>query len=275
MPNPIGVCSWSLTPDSPAALAASLQSLRLRRVQLALDPIRTGHWSLDDTRTALENADIATTSAMITAHAEDYTTLDSIRATGGLRPDQHWSANLAAAEHSAAIAAQLHIPLVTLHAGFIPESPDDPLRQRMIQRIAAVADAFAKHDIRLALETGQESPNALLHVLNDPRLARVAVNFDPANMLLYDSGDPIHALTALAPRIAQIHLKDARPPTTPGTWGTETPLGEGAVDWPAFFSILAATLPDVPLMIERESGNDRTADIRRAADLAIRHGALP
>ena len=36
----LAVCSWSLQPKSPADLAAKLESTGIRRVQLALDPLR-------------------------------------------------------------------------------------------------------------------------------------------------------------------------------------------------------------------------------------------
>ena len=35
------------------------------------------------------------------------------------------------------------------------------------------------------------------------------INFDPANMLLYDMGDPIAAIEMLAPHVRSVHLKDA------------------------------------------------------------------
>ena len=271
--NPLGVCSWSVRADSPADLADRIRACAIRRVQLALEPIRTGAWPLETTRRALNDAGIQIVSGMIATRGEDYTTVDSIRATGGLRPDAHWDANLADARASAAIARELAIPLVTFHAGFLPESPTDPLRARMIERIGAVADIFAEHGIAVALETGQESPRALLEVLAHRRLAGVRVNFDPANMILYASADPLEALALLVPHVAQIHLKDALPPAAPGTWGTETPFGEGSVDWARFFEIVGGRLEGVPLMIERESGDDRLADIRHAADLAESLGA--
>lgn len=273
LPNPLGVCSWSLRPDSPRELAERVRACGLRRVQLAIDPIRGGAWKLAETRRALADAEIEIASGMVAMEGEDYSTIDAIRATGGVRPDEPWEANLAATRENASIAHALGIPLVTFHAGFLPDSPSDPLRARIIGRIATVAEVFNAHGIGIALETGQESARTLLGILADPRLASVRVNFDPANMILYGSGDPNEALTLLAPHVAQIHLKDALPTTSPGTWGIETPLADGAVDWTRFFTIVRERLPGVPLIIERESGDDRIADVRHAADLAESLGA--
>jgi sugar phosphate isomerase/epimerase len=93
------------------------------------------------------------------------------------------------------------------------------------------------------------------------------VNFDPANMLLYDKGNPIEALRTLGPWIRQVHIKDAVRTTTPGTWGDEVVAGQGEVDWPAFFKTLQETGFAGDLCIEREAGMNRVEDIRAAREL--------
>ena len=69
----------------------------------------------------------------------------------------------------------------------------------------------------LGLETGQETAVVLLQVLAKLARANVAVNFDPANMILYDKGNPIEALQVLGPWVRQVHIKDARKTRTPGS----------------------------------------------------------
>ncbi len=272
MTHHLGVCSWSLRPESPGDLAGQVRACGLSRVQLALDPVRMGQWPLGQTRAALDAAGVSIASGMMATRGEDYSSIDSIRRTGGLRPDEHWDANLAAAAKNADIACSLGIGLVTLHAGFIPEDAADPLRAVMIDRIARVAEEFARRDVRVALETGQESAEALREVLGAPALSQVGVNFDPANMLLYGSGDPTQALTLLAGRIAQVHMKDAIPSGQPDAWGDEVPAGTGRVEWDAFFGILSERAPDVGVIIEREAGESRVGDVRTAVKLAARHG---
>ena len=90
------------------------------------------------------------------------------------------------------------------------------------------------------------------------------MNFDPANMILYGMGDPIEAIRLLAPRVVQVHAKDALPTETPGTWGLETPLGQGAVDWAEFMPEVLGIAPAVDVVIEREGGDDRSGDIEIA-----------
>jgi sugar phosphate isomerase/epimerase len=105
----------------------------------------------------------------------------------------------------------------------------------------------------------------LLRKLSRPNLG---VNFDPANMILYDKGDPIEAVRVLGPLIRQVHIKDARRTKTPGTWGEEVAAGDGEVDWPAFFATLKALKYNGDFVIEREAGNQRVADIQQASQLA-------
>ena len=259
-----GVCSWSLRPHSPADLVDAVRTCGLGAVQLALDPVRTGAWPLAATRSAFEAAGIEIISGMMDMAGEEYSSLESIRATGGLRPPGTWAVNLAAAAGNAQVAEQLGLDLVSFHGGFLPHEVTDPERQVMIERIRTIAEVFAEHGVAVALETGQESADTLIEVLEAVGRADVGVNFDPANMILYAMGDPVAAIERLGPFVRQIHVKDALPTTMPGTWGTEVPVGEGAVDWPAFLAAASAHAPEARLVIEREAGEQRATDVRTA-----------
>jgi sugar phosphate isomerase/epimerase len=274
----IGVCSWSLRASDPAELAERVRACGLAHVQLALDPLRaarepgrargsTGAWETARTRDALAAAGVTVLSGMMGMRGEDYSSPATIRATGGLRPARHWPANLAAARANAAVARELGVGLVSFHAGFLPHDPADRERSVLVERLRAVADAFAEEGVAVALETGQESAETLLGVLAELGHDWVGVNFDPANLLLYDVDEPVAALAALAPWVRQIHVKDALRPRTPGAWGSEVPAGTGAVDWRAFFAVVRERGIDVDLVIEREAGDDRVADVRAARPL--------
>ncbi len=274
MTHDLAVCSWSLQPDSPAQLIERVSACDLTAIQLHLDPLRSGDWSEQDLVARLNSTGIRIASGMMTTQGEDYSTLETIRETGGLRPDATWQTNLEAAEQNAELARRLGISLVTLHAGFIPHDRDDPDYTSIVERIRTVSDVFAAHDIRLGLETGQETAASLLDALAAIDRDSVGVNFDPANMILYAMGDPVEALDRLAPHVMQIHVKDAIATDTPGRWGTEVPAGTGQVDWPAFFAVVRDHLPDIPLVIEREAGDRRVEDIRAAASLIEQHAEV-
>ena len=268
----LGVCSWSLRPGSPAELAEQVKACGVDAVQLALDPIRQGTWGLGDSQRALEEAGIRIASGMMEAKGEDYSTLEAIERTGGLRPDEHWEDNLAAAHANAKIARALGLSLVTLHAGFLPGDPAHPEYDTLVERLARVAGAFGEHGVAVALETGQETAETLSGFLSHPRLAGVGVNFDPANMILYGKGDPIEAMTRLSPHIFQLHLKEADPSPVQGEWGVEVRAGTGSVDWARYFEILSGLPAEVGVMMEREAGDDRVGDLIAARELAQQHG---
>src|SRR5262245_15413121 len=120
---------------------------------------------------------------MMSMKDEDYSTLESIRRTGGVRPAGTWSDNLAAAHENAAVAGRLRLSLVTFHAGFLPEK-DRAEAQEMVERLRQVAAVFWQWRVTVALESGQETAPTLLRFLRllDARLpsdAAVGVNFDP------------------------------------------------------------------------------------------------
>ena len=269
MSHAIGVCSWSLQAQTPAELAERARATGVRFVQLALDPLRTGHWDVAETVATLKEAGLSVRSGMMGTKGEDYSSLATIAATGGVRPDRHWNENHAAAQANAAVAARLGVDLISFHAGFLPEEPGAE-RTKLVDRLRAVIDAFAEHGVRTAFETGQETAATLAAVLDEIDRPTVGVNFDPANMILYDKGDPIDALSELAPRVFQVHVKDATRTTTPGEWGREVVAGTGEVDWDAFFGVLRDRGLAVDLMIEREAGDDRVGDIRVARELVER-----
>lgn len=259
-----GVCSWSLLPESPAALAHAVRACGLSEVQLALDPIRRGEWGLSATREALSREGVRIGSGMMSPVGEDYASLESIRRTGGLAPDSTWEENLRAAEENARIAQELGVRLVTLHAGEIPHHATSARREVILGRIRLVAEMFGRCGVRIALETGREDAATLAQALDELDGLGVGVNFDPANVILYGAGDPHKAFIRVAARVVQVHVKDATAPRRAGEWGMERVVGEGEVRWPEFLRAARRLAPGAALVIEREAGDRRIEDVRTA-----------
>ncbi len=211
-----------------------------------------------------QSAGIAIVSGMFGCVGEDYSTLDTIRATGGIAPDATWPQNWQNIQATVKLAKSLGMKLVTFHAGFLPHDDQDPNFVKLKQRLSEVTELFGAHGIALGLETGQETADALRAFLQKLDRPNLGVNFDPANMLLYDKGNPIDALRTLSPWIRQVHIKDALRTKVPGTWGEEVAAGTGEVDWPAFFTTLQQVGFKGDLCIEREAGSQRVADIGAA-----------
>jgi sugar phosphate isomerase/epimerase len=265
----LAVCSWSLQPSTPHDLVAKLRLTAVPRVQLGLDPLRESIAALRETATLLRQNGITIVSGMFESVGEDYSTLESIRATGGIAPDNTWPQNLANIRTHAIQAAELGLPLVTFHAGFLPHDPTATDFLKMLQRLKTVAAVFAEKNIGVALETGQETAASLAAVLQKLDCPTLGVNFDPANMILYGQGDPIAALRILGPWIRQVHIKDAKRTTVPGTWGREVVVGTGDVDWPRFFTTLREINFAGNFVIEREAGDQRVADICSARKVVL------
>lgn len=269
----LAVCSWSLQPGTPEELAVKLEEVGIRRVQLALDPLTHKAPAWIGAAEHLRQRGIDIVSGMFGCAGEDYSTLESIRSTGGVAPDSTWEQNRKDITAAVQVAVRLGLKLVTFHAGFLPHDDSAPEFQKMLRRLAEVADVFGEAEITLGFETGQESGVALRKVLTRLNKKNVGINFDPANMILYDKGDPVEALGVLGPWLRQVHIKDAVRTRTPGTWGEEVPVGTGQVNWPAFLGALQALKFGGDLVIEREAGNQRVRDIRTAREVLERLGA--
>jgi sugar phosphate isomerase/epimerase len=269
--DPLAVCSWSLQPADPQDLVAKLRATEIYRVQLALDPLLEAPAVWGDVGGVLRQANITIVSGMFGCCREDYSTMDSIRTTGGIAPDATWEENRKKIYAIANVADDLGLKLVTFHAGFVPDDRTDPDFAKMRERLGVVADIFAASRIMVGLETGQERAAGLASLLVVLNRFNVGVNFDPANMLLYDEGDPIQALRLLAPWVVQVHIKDAHRTRLPGTWGREVTVGSGEVAWPAFFTVLNEVNFTGNLVIEREAGTQRIADVRAAREVVLKH----
>lgn len=262
----LAVCSWSLQPETPEALIAQLREIGLSRVQLALDPLRDSPEIWDKTPELFAAAGIEIASGMFGTIGEDYSTLETIKETGGVLPDKHWESNWVGINKIAEIANELNLKLVTFHAGFLPHEELDPNFKKLMSRIEQIAELFSKKNIDLGFETGQETADTLKLFLEKLNRPSVGVNFDPANMILYSKGDPIEALNTLSPFLKQCHIKDATTTKEPGTWGEEVIVGTGEVDWPAFFTSLQELGFEGDCCIEREAGDQRIIDIKTASE---------
>jgi len=262
----LAVCSWSLQPKNGEQLLEWLKSLGIPRIQLALDPIREDKASWANFKGRCDQSGIAIVSGMFGTVGEDYTTMESIRRTGGVVPDATWDQNWRNIQIIADLAKSMGIKLVTFHAGFLPEDEHDPEFRKLYDRICRIADLFASRNLDLGFETGQETGETLREFLAKLNRPNVGVNFDPANMILYDKGDPVAALRALAPWLKQCHIKDGTRTSKAGTWGEEVVVGTGHVDWKAFFRALQELNYTGYLAIEREAGTQRLKDIGTAKD---------
>ncbi len=280
-PSRIAVCSWSLQPKSAEDLIAKVKETGLSRVQLYLNPLfeagdgrhsegARDAWAGAAQKLALAGIEIV--SGMMTTKGENYSSHETIRATGGINPDWNWEANIATAHQAAAVAAALGLKRVSFHAGFIPHDMENPRFSLLVERSREIATFFKEKGVDLLLETGQEDATSLTHYLHAVGMSNLGVNFDPANMLLYGMGEPVAALEKLMPYTRQIHIKDANPSPKTNVWGSEEVVGTGKVDWKKFFAVLKKANYAGDYVIEREAGTTRVADIVKAKKLVEKMG---
>jgi sugar phosphate isomerase/epimerase len=232
-------------------------------VQIACGDPHHASWNEGDSMpAAAKAAGFRMSGAMLGFPGEDYTSPETIEKTGGFGDPATRPERLERFKWGLARTKALGLTDIMLHAGFIPEV-GSPARKPFLDTLAQVGDLARAAGITVAFETGQESASLLRRTLDDLKSPTLKVNFDPANMLLYDKDDPLQVLDLLAPDIRSVHVKDANRTRVKGTWGEEVPLGLGQTNTKGFVKALKRVGYRGPLCIEREVGNqeDRFRDI--------------
>ena len=271
----VGVCSWSWR-KSLVEVAAAMDKAGVKGIHLALGPFiapdeRHGAAESKETwefvKSQVKSGKWKLMSTMVGTIGEDYSTLETIKKTGGIVPDATWEGNKKIVTEGAKLTKELGCRYMSLHAGFLDES-DPKAFATYVERVSWMRDEAKKYGVTILLESGQETAEDLVKFLE--KVPGVYVNFDPANMILYGKGEPREAVKLLAPWIRQVHVKDALFTEKPGTWGTEVPWGDGAVGARAFIAELEKAGYKGNYVIEREGGNNRAAEIGLAAERLLK-----
>ena len=220
------------------------------------------HAPAESTRTP-ENAEaflqrLASMGIQLTAvfggfEGESYADIPTVAQTVGLVPAETRAARTQEMKEIADFAHQLQCSVVALHLGFIPHDSSDPLYGEVTDVMREVCDHAQGNGQNVHLETGQESAEGLLQFIADVERDNLFVNFDPANMILYGTGEPIEALKKVGSFVRSVHCKDGTWADNPGQeWGAEVPLGEGDVGMETYLRTLDELGYTGPLTIERE-----------------------
>ncbi|AQQ70018.1 putative L-xylulose 5-phosphate 3-epimerase [Limihaloglobus sulfuriphilus] len=258
----IGVCNWSLQMDISGA-ASFMKEAGINHVHLAVGPALGDDGS--SYLSAAKKQDWKISSTMINFPQEDYSTLDTIKETGGITPDGCWDVNKDRFIRAAEITKDLNVSYISMHAGFIDHN-DSAKYRVMCNRVTELADIAADNGTILLLETGQETAQELKDFMDEIKHPSTGVNIDPANMILYAKGDPVEGVKILDQWIRHVHIKDAVRAKTPGQWGTEVPWGQGQVETVEFLKALSAIGYEGTLAVEREGGEDRCGDVKLAVN---------
>lgn len=181
------------------------------------------------------------------------------------------------------VAKELETDIVTTHIGVVPADPSHErygIMQEACFELARYADSLDAH---FAIETGPETSAVLKQFLDGLHSTGVAVNLDPANLVMVAGDDPVAAVHNLKDYIVHTHAKDGvmlirtnpeyvykvlpKPAELQGVkCYREMPLGEGDVDFVAYLKALEEVGYRGFLTIEREVGEDPAKDICTAKD---------
>ena len=204
---------------------------------------------------------------------ESYADIPTVERTVGLVNPETRDARVSELNSISDFGKLMDVPAVGLHLGFVPHDTHASSYSEVVHVTAEIADYCGENGQNLHLETGQETAEALLDFLRHVNRDNLFVNFDPANMILYGTGDPIEALKKVGHLVKSIHCKDATwaAEDVRGTeWGAEVPLGDGDVGMETYLRTLKELGYEGPLTIEREIAHDRErqkADIGAAVTL--------
>ncbi len=187
------------------------------------------------------------------------------------------------------LAKELKCNIVTTHIGVVPSSESHP-RWTILAEACETLGKFAQDmGSYFAIETGPEKAVVLKKFLETLSSKGLAVNFDPANLVMVTGDDPVEGVRVLKDYIVHTHAKDGImiKQTDPEIiynyfaeggiedinlkdYFLETPLGEGRVDFTSYLKVLGELGFNGFLTIEREVGSSPEADIKLAVNFLRR-----
>lgn len=96
---------------------------------------------------------------------------------------------------------------MTTHIGVVPADPSHPRYGVMQQACFELAQYADSLDAHFAIETGPETAATLKHFLDELHSTGVAVNLDPANLVMVTGDDPVQAVYTLKDYIVHTHAR--------------------------------------------------------------------
>lgn len=183
------------------------------------------------------------------------------------------------------LAVEFNTQVVTTHIGVIPDCKEEPRYKVMLDALTECGEYAKSKGVTLAIETGPEKAKTLLQFLKDTN-GGVGVNLDPANFTMVTQQDAVEAVYLLKDYIVHTHVKDGKcldknqiPTDVYHAFAVggvealnacdgfkELPVGQGDVDWVNYLNALKEIGYDGFLTVERECGDNPTADINQAVE---------
>ncbi len=186
----------------------------------------------------------------------------------GITPEKHRTRRMIQAARQMRWAKAFGTKYCVCHAGHFPDF-NTPAYEKWVADLREFCLLAGENGMYFSFETGPESAGTLERCLADLNVPSAAINFDPANLLIYNQTDPKEFLDRLGGFVRSVHCKDGRRPVDVAARGKETPLGKGDTHFIERMKQLFSLGFRGPLIIEREilPGPEQDADILSAVEL--------
>jgi sugar phosphate isomerase/epimerase len=272
-PKEIGLMFWG--EKHPEKTIAAVKQLGMTCGHLGF----AGHVPLDGEllaqtaqawKTAAETADFAVSTIFAAFEGESYADKPTVLRTVGFIPEATRQLREARSKQIIDVGGAMGVPSFACHVGFVPDDEKHPTFIAVRDLVRRLCDHAALYKMSFALETGQETAATMMHFLHCVERDNLKINFDPANMILYGTAEPIPALKQMGSQVVSVHFKDGNWPAKdqPDALGTEMPLGQGSVGMVNFVQALDEIGYQGAYVIEREVALDQDMDDRHKEGLS-------
>ena len=198
----IGLMFWG--EKTPAKTIGAVKALGMSCGHLGF----AGHVPLEGAaeawKAAAEEQDFAVTAIFAAFNGESYADIPTVLNTVGFIPPATRAEREARSKEVIETAAAMGVPSFACHIGFVPENDADENFIAVRDMVRRVCDHAAKFNMTFALETGQETAEAMMHFIDAVGRPKLKINFDPANMFLYGTADRIPALETMASHVVSV-----------------------------------------------------------------------
>lgn len=195
-PLEIGVMFWAA--GDPQQTLRDLKAMGVKAGQLGI----SGEYPLENAAQAwtraLADEQFAVTTVFCAYTGESYADMATVERTVGFIPPSTRQEREKRTIEVSDFAHEIGVDAIACHVGFVPHDPADSEYVAVRDVVRRICDHAQRNGQSFALETGQEPAEVLAAFIRDADRPNLGINFDPANMIMYGSGDPIAAVSALS-----------------------------------------------------------------------------
>ena len=156
---------------------------------------------------------------------------------------------IAATKQAMQWAFQLGSPVVVNHVGRVPDQPEGPLWDLLLEALGELGRIGQHVGALLAAETGADDPQNLARLVRALPTGSIAVDLDPGS-LIANGFSPREAVDLLGAHVLHVHATDAVREAAGGR-RFETQLGAGSAEFPELVG--CARVPRVPRVLHDQA----------------------